>query len=107
MEPRSVAWEPKPYDPTWLVSTAKSELPTEFWLHEALSRCTRAVMVDPAYIHFVNPSLPNQPGSEWQFDSNIILIDKKEGELVLDILKESNPGAGRRVGGVEFIARLF
>lgn len=100
------AWEPEPYDPSWITCAAKRALPSESWLHEALSRCTQAVVESPAYIHFVNPSDPNQPGSEWQFDSNINFSDPEEGELVVDILKEARPGEGRRVGGVEFIAKL-
>ena len=48
----------------------------------------------------VSSENPNQPGSDWQFDDNIILDDEKEGDLVLDILK------GYRVGGVEFLSKL-
>lgn len=87
-------WEPKPYDPTWIMCAAKRAFPSETWLSEALSRCTQAVIESPAYIYFVNPSLPNQPGSDWQFETNISFIDPDEGLLVLDILKESRPGEG-------------
>jgi hypothetical protein len=91
-------WEE--YDPNWLVELAIAQLPQERWLAEALSACRRARKESPAYIQFVNPSSPNMPGSEWQFETNIILEHPKEGELVLDILK------GRRVGGVEFSAKI-
>ena len=50
-------------------------------------------------LYFVDPRRPNQPGSDWQFEENIILEHPTEGDLVLDILK------GHRVGGVEFLGR--
>jgi hypothetical protein len=88
------------YDPDWLVRLAKEQLPQEAWLHEAISRCRVARMESAAYIHFVNPANPNMPGSEWQFQKNIVLNDPKQGELVLDILKDG------RVGGVEFVNKI-
>ncbi len=59
-------------------------------IHKAVAR----------YIHFVDSTAPNKPGSQWQFERNILLYDKREGDLVLDILE------GNRVGGVEFLKRL-
>ena len=53
-----------------------------------------------AYIHFVNRADPDEPGSEWQEQTDIVLKHPTEGELVLDILE------GNRVGGVEFVAKL-
>ena len=91
-------WET--YDPTWLVELARERLPEELWLQAALSVCRRAWKASPAYMNFVNPQNPNMPGSEWQFETNIVLEHPTEGELVLDILK------GRRVGGVEFISKI-
>lgn len=96
----------KPYDSSWLCEIAQKELPDEKWLHAALSRCSGVLKESKAYIYFVNPSHPNQEGAEWQFDENIILDHPTKGELVLDILKEINPGEGRRVGGVEFLDKL-
>ena len=90
----------KPYDPEWLVELAKEQLPEETWLPAALSVCTTASQESAAMIHFVNPANPNEPGSEWQFDTNLILEHPTEGDLVLDVLK------GRRIGGVEFLARI-
>ncbi len=91
-------WEP--YDPSWLVDAAQEHVPEELWLPEALAQCTRCNWESPAYVHFVDPSCPNEEGSEWQFDINIIIEHETEGDLVLDILKD------RRVGGVEFLNRL-
>lgn len=84
-----------PYDPNWIIDAAKRELPSEFWLHEALSRCTQACSVSPAYTYFIDPTRPNQPGSDWQFNTNLHLRDTIEGPIVLDILKECRPGEGR------------
>ena len=50
--------------------------------------------------HFVNPTNPDEPESEWQVQTNFELQHPTEGDLVLDILE------GNRVGGVEFLARL-
>ncbi len=52
------------------------------------------------YIHFVSAERPNQPGSEWQFDEDIILEDEIEGTIVLDILKDG------RIGGIEFVSQI-
>ncbi len=90
----------KPYDPTWLVNLARESYPDEPWLAEALARCVRGAQESPAYIHFVDPSGPNTPGSEWQFEENLLLDHPEEGTLVLDILRE------QRIGGVEFLGRI-
>jgi len=90
-------WED--YDPSWLVHEAQLRLPDELSLHRALSKCTRAITT-LAYIYFVSPENPNQPGAEWQFDRNVILEATCEGDLVLDVLKDG------RVGGVEFLDRI-
>ena len=85
------------YDPTWLVALARDQRRA---LAPALSQCTRALVESRAYIYFVPGDGANQPGSEWQFDRNEVLHDPKEGELVLDVLKDG------RIGGIEFLARL-
>jgi hypothetical protein len=90
----------KPYDPAWLVELAKAQLPEEGWLPGALAACTRARQESAAYIHFVNPADPNEPGSEWEIQTDLTLHHPTEGDLVLDILE------GNRVGGVEFLAKL-
>jgi hypothetical protein len=89
----------KSYDPTRLVELAKQQLPEEGWLPTALSMCTVAWQKSDVK-SAIDPSHPNEPGSEWQFEVNLILEDPIEGDLVLDIL------SGNRVGGIEFWARL-
>ena len=90
----------KEYDPEWLAVLAEAQVPEEIWLPDALRKCTKCSVESTAYTRFVSSENPNQPGSDWQFDDNIILEDEKEGDLVLDILK------GHRVGGVEFLSKL-
>jgi hypothetical protein len=90
----------KPYDPGWLVALARETRPAEPWLAAALAKCTLAAEESRAYTYFVDPREANQPGSEWQFDSNVMLKHPVESDLVLDIL------IGQRVGGIEFLARL-
>jgi hypothetical protein len=90
----------KTYDPGWLVAIARESRPDEPWLAEALARCTCAAEESRAYVYFVDPAHPNEPGSEWQLEENILLAHPREGDLVLDILR------GLRVGGVEFLKRL-
>ena len=93
-----LTWEP--YDPAWLVALALEQCPDLPWLSHALAACTQASVESAAYLRFVDPRNPNQPGSDWQFEENIILEDPNRGDVVLDILKE------HRVGGVEFLAKL-
>lgn len=89
-----------PYDPAWLVDWVRVHRPDLPWLPDALARCTRAAWSGRAYLHFVDPSRPNEPGSAWQFAESVTLEHSREGTLVLDVL------AGRRVGGMEFLRRL-
>jgi hypothetical protein len=90
----------KPYDPTWLVELAKAQLPEEAWLPAALAACTQVLRESEAYIHFVDPAHPDEPDSEWQFQTNLMLQHPTEGDLVLDILDRN------RVGGIEFLGKL-
>lgn len=88
------------YDPEWLVSLAREQLPEEAWLLDALGDCNKVVKGHGAYVRFVSSGLANQPGSEWQFERNLTLIHEDEGMVVLDVLE------GLRIGGVEFIDQL-
>lgn len=85
------------YDPSWLVALARDQEPR---LVDSLAKCTKALVESPAYIRFVPSDAPNQPGSEWQFDENVMLEDPERGIVVLDVLKDG------RVGGAEFLAQL-
>lgn len=92
-------WET--YAPDWLVEAAERERPDQPWLAVALAGCTRARWESRSYIHFVAPDHPNQPGSEWQFESNLVLEETTHGAVILDILRDG------RIGGIEFLSRLL
>lgn len=85
------------YDPAWLVALALKQEPD---VVAALQKCKRAFVESKAYVYFVLPVSPNKPGSEWQFDRNVRLVDSKHGEILLDVLRDG------RVGGIEFLVRL-
>lgn len=89
-----------PYDPTWLVELARDQAPEHTWLPDALAACTQCCCGTTAYLYFVDPSNPNQPGAAWQFKENIILEHPIEGDLILDVLE------GYRIGGIEFLSRV-
>ncbi len=90
----------KSYDPTWLVELAREQLPEETWLPAALAACTMASQESAAYIHFVKREDSDEPGSEWEVQTDFSLKHPTEGELVLDVLD------GHRIGGVEFLDKL-
>lgn len=48
------------------------------------------------YIELVPADRPNEKGSEWQFDENLLLEHDEFGTIILDVLKDG------RVGGIEF-----
>lgn len=90
----------QPYDPAWLVALARETVPGDPWLADALATCTRASQESRAYLYFVDPARPNEPGSAWQLAETVVLHHPREGDLVLDVLKDG------RIGGVEFLKRL-
>jgi len=98
MKGNNMEW--KDYDPEWLARLAEQQEPDQPWLPDAIRKCTKYHSESDAYYHFVSADNPNQEGSEWQFDYNIILEDEKEGDIVLDVLKD------KRIGGIEFISRI-
>ena len=53
-----------------------------------------------AYKQFISAENPNRPGSEWQFKENIVLEDKIDGTIVLDVLEDG------RIGGVEMVSYI-
>ena len=91
-------WDP--FDPTWLVHLAEANRPGERQIAQSLAQCRRCCQRSVAYWYFVDASNPNRPGSEWQFDRNVLLEDRELGRLVLDVLKDG------RIGGVEFLSRI-
>ena len=72
-----IEWQP--YDPRWLIALAKEQHPEKEWLVEALAVCTRAKPKGDAFIYFVDAANPNEPGSEWQFETNILLDSPTDG----------------------------
>lgn len=90
----------KEYDPEWLAKLAEQQRPEEPWLPKAIRKCTKYREESEAYYYFVSDENPNEEGADWQFAYNIVLEDEKEGDIVLDILKD------KRIGGIEFISRI-
>lgn len=88
------------FTPSALSDLARRECQEFPWLAEALLSCSEGVWESPAYLRFVSAQNANQPGSEWQFDTNVVLIHDVWGVVVLDVLKSS------RVGGIEFLDRI-
>ena len=94
----TLIWET--YDAEWLIKIAEEQIPEEIEIINSLKSIKKGSWESRAYIYFVDPSNPNEPGSKWQFNENICLKDKKKGEVILDILE------GNVVGGVEFLKYL-
>jgi hypothetical protein len=88
------------YDPDWLVALLRTQRPDYPRVAEAMAKCRKALATEPGYITFVNPSRPNLPGSEWQFDGNIDVSDPVRGWIVFDLLNDG------RIGGVEFVDEI-
>jgi len=93
-----VKWEK--YNPDWLIEEAKKQIPEEVDIIKNLQRCTSCLKESKAYYYFVFSENPNESGSNWQFDGNIMLHDTIHGDIVLDILK------GKTIGGIEFLKYL-
>ncbi|HEX9503495.1 MAG TPA: hypothetical protein VF974_04215 [Patescibacteria group bacterium] len=83
-----------------IIALISEQYPEREDLIPVIRVCNNGQWESPAYVHFVNSSRPNEEGSEWQFDENIILESEDEGTIVLDILKDG------RIGGVEFVSRI-
>ena len=67
----NIKWET--YNPQWIVDITKEQIPDK-------------TEISRAYIYFVNGDNPNEPNSEWQFEENITLEDKKNGTIILVLL---------------------
>lgn len=83
----------------WIIDLIKEQEPERTNLIEELEKSERKTWIRQPYIRFVSAERPNQPGSEWQFDENIVLEHETEGTIVLDILKDG------RIGGIEFVSQ--
>ena len=83
-----------------IVELIRKQEPERVDLIDQLRKQIKGSIDIKAYVQFVNSDKPNQKGSEWQFDENIILEHETEGTIVLDILKDG------RIGGIEFINQI-
>lgn len=88
------------FDPRLLIDAAKEQAPGCPWLADALARCGAGKWESRAYVAYVSGQKPNQPGSDWQFQNNIVLHHKRFGMVVIDIL------IGNRIGGIELVDRI-
>src|SRR5436305_9088578 len=82
-----------------LVQAAREQAPEHPWLPDALAKCEAGEWESPAYVEYVSRRNPNQPGAEWQFETNVVLHHQELGMVVIDVL------AGNRVGGIELVGR--
>jgi uncharacterized protein YuzE len=83
-----------------IIDLIKEQEPEKLEFVKQLENSSKRKWIKQAYIYFVSSKNPNQPGSEWQFDENIILEHETEGSIILDILKDG------RIGGIEFISQI-
>jgi len=84
----------------WIIDLLKEQYPERIDLIEDLNKQSIRGWVKQPYVYFISAERPNQPGSPWQFDENIVLEHETEGTIVVDILK------GGRVGGLEFLKHV-
>jgi hypothetical protein len=52
----------QPYDPSWLVTLARTQHRHEPWLADALARCTHDTWSSRAQLYFVRPDHPTSLG---------------------------------------------
>ena len=83
-----------------IIELIKVQKPERHDLVKQLEKSERKKWIRQPYIQFVSAERPNQTGSEWQFDENIVLEHKTEGTIVLDVLKDG------RIGGIEFLSQI-
>ncbi len=83
-----------------IIELLREQEPDRLDLIEELEKSEKKKWIRQPYIYFVSAERPNQPGSEWQFEENIVLEHESEGTIVLDILK------GGRIGGIEFVSQI-
>ena len=88
------------FEPSMLIGAVEDQAPEYPWLPEALEKCGEGKWESPVYVRYVSASNPNQPGSEWQFEANVVLNHQTLGTVVIDVLK------GSRLGGIEFVDRI-
>jgi hypothetical protein len=88
------------FNPRMLIEDARAQAPKFPWLPAALDRCGPGEWESPAYVRYVSSKAPNQPGSDWQFEANLVIDHRELGMTVIDVLK------GDRIGGIEFVDQI-
>lgn len=88
------------FTPSMLIEAVKEQALDYPWLPEALAKCGAGQWESPAYVGYVSRRNPNQPGSEWQFEANVVLNHQTLGMVVIDVLQ------GSRLGGIEFVDKI-
>jgi len=88
------------FDPRNLIEDVLAQAPEFSWLPAALAGCGAGKWKSRAYVHYVSPVNPNQPGSEWQHKTNVVINHRVLGMVVIDILQDN------RIGGIEFVDRI-
>lgn len=84
----------------WIINLIKEQEPERIDLIEQLQKSERKEWIRQPFIRFASGERPNLPGSEWQFEENVVLEHDTEGTIVLDILKDG------RIGGIEFVSQI-
>lgn len=84
----------------WIIDLIKEQEPERLDLIQQLEDSNIKKWIRQPYISLVSAERPNQQGSEWQFEENIVLEHETEGTIVLDILKDG------RIGGIEFLNQI-
>ena len=84
----------------WIADLLTEQYSEETEIIENLKKCQEGFWKNRAYLEFVSSDNPNERDSEWQFEKNIVLEDKLEGTIILDILVEN------QIGGIEFLKYL-
>ncbi|MEJ7808525.1 MAG: hypothetical protein WKG03_21710 [Telluria sp.] len=88
------------FDPRMLIEDARAQAPMFPWLPAALDRCAAGEWESRAYVRYVSSVAPNQPGSDWQFEKNIVIDHNELGTVVIDVLR------GDLIGGIELVDRV-
>ena len=83
-----------------IIELLKEQEPDRMDLVNYLQKLDTRKWIRQPYVHFVSGFRPNQTGSEWQFEENIVLEHETEGTIVLDVLKDG------RIGGIEFLTQI-
>ena len=89
------------FEPMMLIEAVREQAPEFPWLPDALMKCGDGEWESRAYVGYVSSNNANQPGSDWQIETNVVLSHDRLGTVVLDILK------GNRLGGIEFVDKIL